>query len=144
MHIDLPADLPRVMCERRRIVQVLNNLFFYAARHSPAGSPIRVAVERDAGEAGAVVRKTQRGGGHVSGGLGLIICKGLVEAHGGRVLTYDSLLRQVWHGRGHAKRRLVRAFMQRLRRKLGEDAKEPALIVTHRGAGYRMKRPGRA
>ena len=34
MHIDLPADLPRVMADERRIVQVLNNLLSNAARHS--------------------------------------------------------------------------------------------------------------
>ena len=33
--IDLPADLPPVMADRRRIVQVLNNLLTNAARHSP-------------------------------------------------------------------------------------------------------------
>ena len=33
--IDLPPDLPRVMADRPRIVQVLNNLLSNAARHSP-------------------------------------------------------------------------------------------------------------
>ncbi len=40
--IDLPPDLPRVMADRERIVQVLNNLFSNAARHSPPPSAIRV------------------------------------------------------------------------------------------------------
>ena len=31
--VDLPPDLPRAMADRRRIVQVLNNLFSNAARH---------------------------------------------------------------------------------------------------------------
>ena len=45
--IDLPVDLPRVMADRRRIEQVLNNLLSNAARHSPESSPIRVGAERD-------------------------------------------------------------------------------------------------
>ena len=45
--IDLPPDLPRVMADRPRIVQVLNNLLANAARHSPEASPIRVAAELD-------------------------------------------------------------------------------------------------
>ncbi len=45
--VDLPAGLPPVMADRRRIMQVLNNLFANAARHAPASSPIRVAAVRE-------------------------------------------------------------------------------------------------
>ena len=47
IRIDLPPDLPRVMADRRRIVQVLNNLLSNAARHSPDASPIRIAAAAD-------------------------------------------------------------------------------------------------
>ena len=41
--IDLPPDLPRVMADRQRVEQVLNNLLANAARQAPESSPIRVA-----------------------------------------------------------------------------------------------------
>ena len=47
MLIDLPPDLPRVMADRPRVEQVLNNLLANAARQAPESSPIRVAAERD-------------------------------------------------------------------------------------------------
>ena len=45
--VDLPPDLPRAMADRRRVVQVLSNLFANAARHSPESSPIRVAASHE-------------------------------------------------------------------------------------------------
>ncbi|MXY15469.1 MAG: hypothetical protein F4Y57_00260, partial [Acidobacteria bacterium] len=45
--VDLPQDLPLVLADGPRIVQVLNNLLANAARHSPGSSPVRVATVRD-------------------------------------------------------------------------------------------------
>ena len=64
-----------------------------------------------------------------------------LSVNAGRVMTYDSLLRQVWSRREHLDPRLVRTYVKRLRRKLGDDAANSAYIFTVRGVGYRMARP---
>ena len=64
-----------------------------------------------------------------------------LSINAGRVSTYQALLRQVWGGRDYGDTDLVRAFIKKLRRKLGDDPKEPAYIFNQRGVGYRMARP---
>ena len=59
----------------------------------------------------------------------------------GRVSTVGALLRQVWGGRRAGDPKLLRAFVKRLRCKLGDDAARPAYIFTVRGIGYRMAAP---
>ena len=62
----------------------------------------------------------------------------------GRVLTYDSLIRQVWGGEEAGGVEVVRTFVKRLRNRLGDDSASPVYIHTERGVGYRMPRPGDA
>ena len=45
LDIDIAPDLPLVMADRRRIVQVLSNLLSNAARHSSESSAIRVTAD---------------------------------------------------------------------------------------------------
>ena len=65
----------------------------------------------------------------------------VLSMNAGRVLTFDVLMRQVWRGRAHPHPALVRTFVKRIRRKLGEDAQRPAYIINERGVGYRMSQP---
>ena len=60
----------------------------------------------------------------------------------GRVVTYQKLLRRVWGGRPGSDEKIVRVYIRRLRKRLGEDAREPLYIQTELRVGYRMPRPG--
>ncbi len=101
IQVEIPPDLPLVDGDYTQLDQVLTNLLENAARYAPPASLVRVTAEDRNGmvelrvadegigvsdwERARIFEPFRTGEGSRSSGVGLAICKAIVEAHGGTI-----------------------------------------------------------
>ena len=73
-------------------------------------------------------------------GEGRDLGRGRQVGAAGGATTFEALQRRVW-GPGRGDPQAVRSAVTKLRRKLGDDARNPKYILGERGLGYRMPEP---
>ena len=62
----------------------------------------------------------------------------LLGRHAGRVLTYRTMLRELWGPSASTDNKILRVHMAAIRRKIEPNPNEPRYIFTEVGVGYRM------
>jgi len=68
-----------------------------------------------------------------------LIC--LLARNPGRLMTADYLLTEVWGPEYSGDSHVLSVAIARLRKKIGDDSRQPKYIVTRPGVGYMLKKP---
>ena len=64
-----------------------------------------------------------------------------LAANAGRVITHNQLLSEVWGWEQRGNPHILKTFVARLRKKMGDDPSKPKYIVTRPGVGYMFQKP---
>lgn len=62
----------------------------------------------------------------------------LLGKHAGKVLTYDTIIKELWGPRAGGDNQILRVNMANIRRKIEQNPAEPRYIFTEIGVGYRL------
>ena len=111
-----------------------------------AGAPRRDAPEAEPLVAGAVTLDPDRREARVDGrALDLTYVEFelllTLVAQPGKVFSRRGLLQAIWGDSAYREPRTIDVHVRHLREKLERDPSEPELILTVRGAGYRLREP---
>ena len=62
----------------------------------------------------------------------------LLGKYAGKVMTYDSIIKELWGPRASGDNQILRVNMANIRRKIEKNPAEPEYLFTEVGVGYRM------
>lgn len=138
VEVVIPTEFLMVPMDGILIEQVIVNLLENSVLHGKTTKNIQIVVNKHANRLIITIEDDGEDANLTQNEYKIV---SLLGKYGGKVLTYDFIIKEIWRPNMKTDNRILRVNMANIRRKIEKNPAQPQYIFTEVGVGYRIVEP---
>ncbi len=138
VEVVIPTEFLMVPMDEILIEQVIFNLLENSVLHGKTTKNIQIVVNKYANRLIIAIEDDGEDANLTQNEYKIV---SLLGKYGGKVLTYDFIIKEIWGPNMKTDNRILRVNMANIRRKIEKNPAQPQYIFTEVGVGYRIVEP---
>ena len=138
VEVVIPTEFLMVPMDGILIEQVIVNLLENSVLHGKTTKNIQIVVNKHANRLIIAIEDDGEDANLTQNEYKIV---SLLGKYGGKVLTYDFIIKEIWRPNMKTDNRILRVNMANIRRKIEKNPAQPQYIFTEVGVGYRIVEP---